>query len=328
MNSQPPLALPELSLAEYQFTSMLAQSGALPQPLGTALRGGLALLLRRSVCIHPELVYCRDCSLRRRCAYPAVFEPAPPEQSEVLSTHQDVPLPLALRLPHSVQGRCQAGDEFGFGLILVGSALQYLAYIIAAIEQLGHNGLGQDRIPFRLQRVTCVGPQPGDANVVYEAGLMHSGRRSFSLQALAAGETAVTDVTLRFITPTRLTFDKQVFRSTPPFHVVIRTLLRRLSSLSYFHGGQRWDIDYRGWIERAQAVETAAADVKWVDWERYSTRQQQRMNLGGIVGRVTYAGDLGPFLPLLRVGELIHVGKNVVFGHGQYRLAVEPSSQG
>jgi hypothetical protein len=57
-----------------------------------------------------------------------------------------------------------------------------------------------------------------------------------------------------------------------------------------------------------------------VDWERYSSRQEQRMNLGGLVGRVRYAGALGPFRGLLAAGEALHAGKASVFGHGQMRL--------
>jgi hypothetical protein len=125
---------------------------------------------------------------------------------------------------------------------------------------------------------------------------------------------------LHFLTPTRLKHNGRFVETAPAFHIVIRTLLRRVSSLSYFHAGQRWDTDYRGWIERAGQVETIASDVQWADWERYSSRQRRRMNLGGIVGRVTYAGEITPFLPLLRLGELIHVGKGVVFGNGRYEI--------
>jgi CRISPR/Cas system endoribonuclease Cas6 (RAMP superfamily) len=35
-----------------------------------------------------------------------------------------------------------------------------------------------------------------------------------------------------------------------------------------------------------------------------------------------YEGDLGPFLPLLRLGELLHVGKHATFGLGRYEVDV------
>jgi hypothetical protein len=41
---------------------------------------------------------------------------------------------------------------------------------------------------------------------------------------------------------------------------------------------------------------------------------------GGVVGSVTYAGDLAPFRPLLALGMLVHVGKGAVFGNGQYMV--------
>ena len=43
-------------------------------------------------------------------------------------------------------------------------------------------------------------------------------------------------------------------REGPPFHVLVGKLLARVSSLSYFHCGERWETDYRGWIEQAEAV--------------------------------------------------------------------------
>ncbi|NJN99775.1 MAG: CRISPR system precrRNA processing endoribonuclease RAMP protein Cas6, partial [Anaerolineales bacterium] len=44
------------------------------------------------------------------------------------------------------------------------------------------------------------------------------------------------------------------------------------------------------------------------------------IEMGGLVGRVTYEGDLTEYLPLLALGELIHVGKGTVFGNGQYQI--------
>ena len=77
----------------------------------------------------------------------------------------------------------------------------------------------------------------------------------------------------------------------------------------------------------AREILASAADVKveesklrWHDWERYSARQDARMALGGFVGRVTFTGLLAPWLPVLRLGEILHVGKGTAFGLGRYRI--------
>jgi CRISPR/Cas system endoribonuclease Cas6 (RAMP superfamily) len=62
-------------------------------------------------------------------------------------------------------------------------------------------------------------------------------------------------------------------------------------------------------------------NIRWRDWERYSARQDTRMKMGGFVGKVNYRGDVGEFLPLLRLGEILHLGKGTGFGLGRYEIA-------
>lgn len=124
-------------------------------------------------------------------------------------------------------------------------------------------------------------------------------------------------LTLHFVTPTRLIY-AEALTHTPAFHVLIRALLRRVSNLTYFHCGAELDVDFRDLIAAAEQIETVSSEVRWYDWERYSARQDTRMKLGGFVGRVTYRGDLQAFLPLLRLGEIVHLGKGTSFGLGKY----------
>ncbi|MBC8232906.1 CRISPR system precrRNA processing endoribonuclease RAMP protein Cas6, partial [bacterium] len=60
--------------------------------------------------------------------------------------------------------------------------------------------------------------------------------------------------------------------------------------------------------------------LNWKTWWRYSGRQKQRMNWGGLVGELDFVGELSEFLPYIRLGEYVHVGKSATFGLGQYQL--------
>jgi CRISPR/Cas system endoribonuclease Cas6 (RAMP superfamily) len=44
------------------------------------------------------------------------------------------------------------------------------------------------------------------------------------------------------------------------------------------------------------------------------------MLLGGMIGRVTYAGDLTEFVPLLKFAEKVHLGKATTFGLGKFKM--------
>ena len=311
-------------LACYRFHLKVVDEMPLPAYKGAVLRGGFGSVFRRTICCQRHHRTCEPCPLRYVCPYPLLFEPSPPPGSEALRTHEAIPRPFVLEPPQDRRRLYAPGDELCFGLTLVGKATRYLPYFIVAFLRLGELGLGRARSRYVLQRVEALHPSTGRVIPIYENGaLLTEGQESvvsYAEIAQAASAENASRLTLHFLTPARLKYNGRYLEDAPPFHVVVRTLLRRVSSLSYFHCGQRWETDYRGWIQQAQEVETETAEVRWVDWERYSTRQRQRMNLGGITGHVTYKGELTPFLPLLRLGELIHVGKGATFGNGQYRM--------
>ena len=50
------------------------------------------------------------------------------------------------------------------------------------------------------------------------------------------------------------------------------------------------------------------------------SRQQRKMDLGGLFGSVTYDPEALAFYPLLWLGQFIQVGNNTAFGLGRYLL--------
>jgi hypothetical protein len=315
------IPLPELHVGRYRFVLEPLEPISLPRNAGSTLRGGLGYVLKRLTCYHSG-ANCAECGLGNDCVYGYLMLTSPPEDSDVLSTLTSVARPFVIQPPLQPQETFQVGQQLRLHVVLFGRGIAYLPYFVLAFQQLGDAGLGPGRGRLRLAEVTALGLD-GEAEVFDQVdAAIHETDLSISAENLAAraAELPQDQLSLAFVTSTRLKHQGQFMGEGPPFHVLIRRLLDRVSSLSYFHCGERWDIDFKGWIERAKHVEIADAATRWADWERYSGRQEQRIKMGGLVGPVTYVGDVAPFRALLALGTLVHVGKGTVMGNGRFAV--------
>ena len=129
-------------------------------------------------------------------------------------------------------------------------------------------------------------------------------------------------VTFNFLTPTRLVYKgKLVFELE--FHIIIRNLLRRIALLYYFHSeGDPTLINFKELIEKAEHIKLKETNLKWYDWQRYSKRQDVKMKLGGFIGAITFEGNFSEFMPFIRAGEVLHLGKGTGFGLGKYDVEI------
>jgi CRISPR-associated endoribonuclease Cas6 len=138
------------------------------------------------------------------------------------------------------------------------------------------------------------------------------------LTAQRASALGLQEITIRFLTPTTLKAEGEVV-TVPQFHHLVKRLRDRVNALAYFYRGEALDVNFKELGRRAEAVKEVAVTGRRMDRDR-RTRKGAVQDLSGFVGEVTYRGELGPFLPLLLVGEYVHVGKNAAFGDGWYRL--------
>jgi hypothetical protein len=129
-------------------------------------------------------------------------------------------------------------------------------------------------------------------------------------------------VSLRFLTPARIRVENDL-QSGLSFQLLVRSLLRRVSTLAAVHGGGGLELDYKALVEAAASVKARVSRLVWWDLDRYSNRQQTKLKLGGFIGEVGYEGEgIAEFLPLLIAGELLHVGTGTSFGLGKYEFMV------
>lgn len=314
------------TVSKYQIVIEAGSQGLLLPPYkGSTLRGGFGSAFKRIACSQRGLD-CPACLLRTSCPYAYIFETAPPPGSEALRNYENIPRPFILEPPLEDRTEYGPGEKICFNLILIGRAINFLPYFIVAFRELGEMGIGRMRKKYRLAEIRSVDLKNNETSVIYshEDHLVRNTGTSLHVniindfKALNNGSSA-GGATLEFQTMTRIKYEEG-YTKRLEFHMIVRSLLRRLSSLAYFHHGWELDLDFTGLIRQAAQVSIIEDNTRWVDWERYSSRQDNKMNLAGLVGRVTYGGPVSVFAPLLRLGELTHVGKGAVFGMGKYKI--------
>ena len=138
-------------------------------------------------------------------------------------------------------------------------------------------------------------------------------------EALAA-RLPTNQVTLRFLTPLRLTENKKLVKSSL-LRPLVERLLERHDFLAREYGGIAFEQETRvTLIEMADTVEVMRDETRWVEVRSYSRRQNKSTPISGLMGEITFQGNLQPLLPLLAWGMVIQVGKDTTKGNGVYTI--------
>ncbi|MFK5926411.1 MAG: CRISPR system precrRNA processing endoribonuclease RAMP protein Cas6 [Desulfuromusa sp.] len=235
------------------------------------------------------------------------------------------PRPYIIQPPLETKCHYKKGDNFDFNLILLGETNEYLPYFIYAFESMGKTGLGKKidghRATYILESVELQG------QTIYSSTdqQLADGEWGCNLQLSDPLPDQVDGKLLLTIkTPLRLKFDNHL-QAKLPFSLLVRAMLRRISSLFETYGEGEPPLDYRGLVERAKKIEICHDNLQWFDWQRYSNRQEAKMLMGGMVGSITYQGKIGEYLPLLELCRDLHLGKQTAFGLGKIDSQWQPA---
>ncbi|MDI6728963.1 MAG: CRISPR system precrRNA processing endoribonuclease RAMP protein Cas6 [Thermodesulfovibrionales bacterium] len=237
--------------------------------------------------------------------------------------YKAAPHPFVIEPPLEKRTGYTPEHEINFNLVLIGRAMEYLPYFIYAFEEIGEIGIGKGRGKYSLKTVKALTNDKLPYSIIYDSNSKTIKSFECSPQIISFPDCQVSDnkhLSLTFLTPMRISYNNAL-TANPEFHILVRNLLRRLSLIAYFHCDvdmTQWD--FRGIIEMAKEVRVKQNSLRWFDWERYSARQDTRMKLGGFIGDIIFEGNINPFMSLIRVGELIHVGKGTTFGLGKYEV--------
>jgi|CXWL01.1.fsa_nt_gi hypothetical protein len=298
----PPSADSPLVALDYerlQFLLVAEATAQLPPFHGSMLRGAFGWALRGAACVYEPSRPCAPCDLRQLCCYARLFEPPPPAVTGPFLRGRKQGIRPYVVEPRSRATHFSPGNPLEFDLLLFGRAVALASVVSLAVQRLAAGGLGAGRYPFRLVEIESAGPAPLPA-----APLAPLGERA----------------RLHFITPARI-FDggRQVDPGTHGLRALALAIAKRALELGHAHGGGA-EIPIRPWLDRTDAVRIEQSTLRFEDLDRYSNRQGCTVPIGGLVGSLDLAGDLGSLSPLLAAAEVLHVGKGTTYGLGQVRV--------
>jgi hypothetical protein len=212
-------------------------------------------------------------------AYDRLFAPSSREGPSGL---RDLPRPFVMRVAHLDGLRLAPGERFDVGMNLFDIRAPAIETIRDAVcAAVRARFVGTDG--FQVMRLS-----------------------------LAALDTPVHRVRVRFVTPTELKGAE-----SPEFSVLFSRIRDRVSTLRALYGQGSLVIDFKGMGRRSELVHMTRCDLEHLDAERVSRRTGQRHSLGGFIGMAEYEGDLAEFVPYLEAAQWTGVGRQTVWGKGE-----------
>lgn len=209
-------------------------------------------------------------------------------------------------------------DElYSFDISLFGEATQLVDKLFIALKIGETLGLGAQRTPFKVLSVASKMPSG------YKTGThLFSLGDALTLHPVDTIIEQEKEVAITFLTPTRLKHQGTVCQNTiPDLAFLVSQILRRLVQLSRF-----WVIDNQELFDEIYSHQPVirshqtTSHCYFEDWQRFSQKSRENLPFGGLKGQVSFFGDIEHITPLLRIGELLHIGGKTTFGLGKYQL--------
>ncbi len=323
----------EFTAQRFEFRCEVAEGApvTLNQHKGSAIRGALFNSLRKAGCARLDLTSCKPCALVEVC--PISFLLATVDNDS--KRGMDVPRPFTVQPPLGGQNIYPPGAKFNFGLTLFAGSVNFLPYLVMALQDLEREGLGAktEYLPgrwrrgrLRVREIMALNPLTGEAQSLFSIGKrgveapVNPVTSSQVAGICQPAPEAVYKMEFTFHTPTRLIEDGKPL-TVPKFPVLVQRLFERLTSLAREFSPGEFPLDFETLMGEANQVVPVESRVQWEAVRSYSQRQRQDLSLGGFTGKATFAGKVSYLLPLLVWGQLTHVGKDATKGNGWYSLS-------
>lgn len=316
--SSQPIAVPALRIERLRFRCVAEEPIRLPDYAGSAWRGVFGRALRASVCVTRQ-PRCSGCMLLNHCVYSTFFE-SPPASPETAKRYNALPHPFVLEPDVDSRRELAPGAQLQLGMTLIGPAGDLTPYLVHALQRAGEYGLDRQGARFRLvalEQQRQLGCEDWEEIYSAEEGVLRPAR-----SAPATPSPCPQTLELQLLTPLRLKrHGSFVGAQELSARDLIGTLATRVALLAELYQPEASPQDRSAVNAAIDAVQIDERDLRWYEWTRWSSRQQTRMQFGGLIGNLRLSGaGLAALWPLIELGQWLHVGKASSFGLGRYRV--------
>jgi len=252
--------------------------------IGSMIRGAMGHALKKVTCINPSY-NCKGCFAQSSCLYYKFYE--------------------QLNSFHKYRFEIELGNgKFDFGLYLFDDACDGLPYVLSALEMaITKNGL--TKYDYKFKDITFW----LNGKTVYENGNFTSldiAPKTFQIEKYSP------NIKIKLLTPLRIKKDNQLLRNDVSIEDILRSIYQKEQE---FNTGQKaFKLDY------TPEYETVLKALTYKPLLRKSSRQNKRMNMDGLMGEMVVMGLDERSYELLKLGELIGVGKQTVMGLGRIEI--------
>ncbi|CAA6818412.1 MAG: CRISPR repeat RNA endoribonuclease Cas6 [uncultured Sulfurovum sp.] len=252
--------------------------------IGSMIRGAMGYALKEVTCINPSYK-CEGCFTQSSCLYYKFYE----EQNSF----------------HQYRFNIELGSgKFNFGLYLFVDACDELSYVLNALEiVLTQNGLTKHNYKFSNIEFFLNGERIYGKNE-FKPSSMPS--KEFSVESFSP------NVKIKLLTPLRIKRNNDFLKTNVDLEDILRSIYQK--EQEYDTGKRAYKLDY------TPSYTTTVKALTHKILLRKSNKQNKRMNMDGIIGEIAVMGLDERSYRLLKLGEIIGVGKQTVMGLGRIEV--------
>ena len=223
---------------------------------------------------------CKGCFAKDDCLYFDMYEVENPK----------------FRLKINLEG------NVNFEILLFEELTQKIPYLVAAVYKvLKERGISKNRIKANQLEIKV------NDEIIYNGKNFKEIKKeslSFNINGFSP------KIHLNISTPIRIKDNNKLVRKNLKLETLLRSIWHRFNRLKNRSFSKLpFEPEYK----------LINKSLSFVDFTRYSNRQKTKMKLGGVIGFLDIEVDEDSY-KLLKIGEIIGVGKQVTFGFGNIKV--------